>query len=62
MKSREEISEELCLEEDALFLDDFENVDKNTVKFTLVLKPNEIKKFEYVLTTYHGVREEETTQ
>ena len=25
MKSREEISEELCLEEDALFLDDFDD-------------------------------------
>lgn len=43
-------------------IDDFENVDKDTVKFTLVLKPNSVKKFEYVLTTYHGVREEASTK
>jgi len=42
--------------------DDFEKVDKDTVKFTLILKPNTAEKFEYVLTTYHGVRQEEITK
>ncbi len=37
--------------------DKFEPVDKNTVKFTLTLKPRSIRKFEYVLRTYHGTRE-----
>ena len=37
--------------------DKFEPVDKDTVKFTLVLKPRSIRKFEYVLRTYHGTRE-----
>ena len=37
---------------------DFEEVDLDTVKFTLVLEPRSKKEFEYVLTTYHGVREE----
>ena len=37
--------------------DKFEPVDKNTVKFTLTLKPRAIRKFEYVLRTYHGTRE-----
>ena len=36
----------------------FEKVDLNTVKFTLDLQPRSVKKFEYVLRTYHGVREE----
>ncbi len=36
----------------------FEKVNLNTVKFTLSLQPRSIKKFEYVLRTYHGVREE----
>ncbi|MHC4458031.1 MAG: DUF4139 domain-containing protein [Planctomycetota bacterium] len=39
--------------------DKFEKVDKDTVKFTLELKPNSKRKFEYVLTTYHGVRQED---
>ncbi|MDT8302493.1 MAG: DUF4139 domain-containing protein [Sedimentisphaerales bacterium] len=37
---------------------DFEKVDIDTVKFTLELKPRSVKKFEYVLTTYHGTRED----
>jgi hypothetical protein len=37
----------------------FEKVDLNTVKFTLDLRPRSVKKFEYVLRTYHGVREED---
>jgi hypothetical protein len=36
----------------------FEKVDLNTVKFTLDLRPRSVKKFEYVLRTYHGDREE----
>jgi hypothetical protein len=36
---------------------DFEKVDMDTVKFTLELKPRSTKKFEYVLRTYHGTRE-----
>jgi len=38
-------------------LGEFEPVDKDTVKFTLTLKPRSIRKFEYVLRTYHGERE-----
>ncbi|HUW18282.1 MAG TPA: DUF4139 domain-containing protein [Sedimentisphaerales bacterium] len=38
---------------------DFEKVDFRTVKFTLVLEPRSAKKFEYVLRTYHGSREED---
>jgi hypothetical protein len=37
----------------------FEKVNLNTVKFTLDLQPRSVKKFEYVLRTYHGVREED---
>jgi len=37
----------------------FEKVNLNTVKFTLDLPPRSAKKFEYVLRTYHGVREED---
>ena len=37
---------------------EFEKVDLDTIKFTLVLEPRSAKKFEYVLTTYHGVRQE----
>jgi len=40
----------------------FEKVDVDTVKFTLVLQPRSAKKFEYVLTTYHGERQEERTR
>jgi hypothetical protein len=35
---------------------EFEKVDIDTVKFTIELKPRSVKKFEYVLTTYHGTR------
>jgi len=38
---------------------EFERVDKDTIKFTLTLKPRSVRKFEYVLSTYHGVREED---
>ena len=37
---------------------EFEKVDMDTVKFTLELKPRSAKKFEYVLRTYHGTRED----
>jgi hypothetical protein len=37
----------------------YEKVDKNTVKFTLVLEPRTKKQFNYVLRTYHGVRQED---
>ncbi|MBA7694762.1 hypothetical protein ES703_103375 [subsurface metagenome] len=37
----------------------FEQVDKDTVKFTLTLKPRSTRKFEYVLRTYHGTRAED---
>jgi hypothetical protein len=41
---------------------EFEKVDLDTIKFTLVLEPRSAKKFEYVLTTYHGVRQEDSTK
>ncbi len=37
----------------------FENVDFDTVKFTLTLDPGTTRKFEYTLRTYQGVRQEE---
>ncbi|MHC4212105.1 MAG: DUF4139 domain-containing protein [Planctomycetota bacterium] len=37
--------------------DKYEKEDLNTVKFTLLLKPQSKKKFEYVLRTYHEQRE-----
>jgi len=37
----------------------FEEVDNDTVKFTLTLKPRSARKFEYVLRTYHGTRAED---
>ncbi len=40
----------------------FEQVDKDTVKFTLTLKPKSARKFEYVLRTYHGTREDDWTR
>jgi hypothetical protein len=39
--------------------DNFEKVDLDTVKFTLVSQSRSAKKFEYLLTTYHGTRQEE---
>jgi hypothetical protein len=38
--------------------DKFEEVDKDTVKFTLMLKPRSKTEFGYVLRTYHGERQE----
>jgi len=38
---------------------DFEKVDLDTVKFTLVLEPRSAKTFGYVLRTYHGTRQED---
>ncbi len=40
----------------------FEPVDKDTVKFNLTLKPRSARKFEYVLRTYHGTREDDWTR
>ena len=40
----------------------YEKVDLDTVKFTLDLQPRSAKKFEYVLRTYHGVRQEDWTK
>ncbi|HUT31647.1 MAG TPA: DUF4139 domain-containing protein [Sedimentisphaerales bacterium] len=37
----------------------YEEVDKDTVKFTLDLQPRSKAQFEYMLRTYHGVREED---
>jgi hypothetical protein len=37
---------------------EFEKVDMDTVKFTLEPKARSAKKFEYVLRTYHGTRED----
>jgi hypothetical protein len=39
--------------------DYYEQVDKNTVKFTLLLEPRSKEQFNYVLRTYHGVRQED---
>jgi hypothetical protein len=41
---------------------EFENVDLDTIKFTLNLKPRSKQVFEYILTTYHGVRQEDWTR
>ena len=45
------------IEKDGDF-DAYEQVDKDTVKFTVELKPRTSKEFRYVLTTYHGTRRE----
>jgi len=37
----------------------YDKVDKNTVKFTLLLEPRSKQQFNYILRTYHGVRREE---
>ncbi|UCG47055.1 MAG: DUF4139 domain-containing protein, partial [Phycisphaerales bacterium] len=39
----------------------FEKVDLDTVKFTLQLEPRSVTEFEYILTTYHGVRQSDWT-
>ena len=38
---------------------DFEKVDSDTIKFALTIEPRSAKKFEYTLTTYHGVRQDD---
>ena len=38
---------------------EFEEVDLNTVKFTLLLEPRSVQQFGYVLRTYHGTRQED---
>jgi hypothetical protein len=40
---------------------DYAKVDLDTVKFTLALQPRSTKQFEYVIRTYHGVRQEDWT-
>ena len=40
----------------------FEKVDLDTVKFALDLQPRSAKQFEYILRTYHGVRQEDWTR
>ncbi len=40
----------------------YEKVDLDTVKFTLSLQPRSAKKFEYVVRTYHGTRQEDWTK
>jgi hypothetical protein len=42
--------------------DNFEKVDLDTVKFTLKMKPQQVKKFEYTLHTYHGTRQDDWKQ
>ena len=39
--------------------DEYEKVDARSVKFTLMLQARSVRQFGYVLTTYHGDREEE---
>jgi len=39
-------------------IDNFEKVDADTIKFTLVLKPRSKREFGYVLRTYQGERQE----
>jgi hypothetical protein len=41
---------------------EYEKVDLDTVKFTLSLRPRSEKKFEYVVRTYHGTRQEDWTK
>jgi hypothetical protein len=41
---------------------EFEKVDLDTIKFTLILEPRSKQIFEYTLTTYHGVRQEDSTR
>ncbi len=39
-------------------IDNYEKVDADTIKFTLVLKPRSKREFGYVLRAYHGERQE----
>ena len=41
---------------------DYKMVDKDTIQYTLALAPRSGQTIEYVLTTYHGVREEDWTK
>jgi len=41
---------------------EFEKVDLDTVKYAIDLQPREARQFEYVLRTYHGVRQEDWTK
>ena len=41
---------------------DFEKEDLDTVKFTLDMEPRSKREFQYVLTTYHGIRQEDWTK
>jgi len=50
------------LEKKSVSDDEFEKVDLDTVKFTLIIEPRSAKEFEYTLTTYHGVRQEDWTR
>ena len=42
--------------------DSYEKVDLDTVKFTLKMKPQQVKKFEYTLRTYHNSRQNDWKQ
>ena len=43
-------------------IEEFEKVDQDTVKFTLLLAPRSERKFQYTLTTYQGTRMEDWTR
>jgi len=43
-------------------IEEFEKVDQDTVKFTLLLPPRSERKFQYTLTTYNGTRMQEWTR
>jgi len=36
----------------------YEDIDKDTIKFTMTLQPRTDKQFEYILTTYHGTNQD----
>ncbi|NLH43187.1 MAG: hypothetical protein GX448_15210, partial [Planctomycetes bacterium] len=40
-------------------VDEFEKVDMDTVKFTVLLPPRSERSFQYTLTTYEGTRAED---
>lgn len=40
----------------------FEKIDMDTVRYTLNLPPQSARTFEYVLTTYHGTRQEQSSR
>jgi hypothetical protein len=43
-------------------VEEFEKVDQDTVKFSLLLQPRSERKFQYTLTTYNGIRTEDWTR